>query len=213
LLAPFTNEAGLARFVASPVRFLAGSDGFDRVSQADLLVQNTQHQIARQMQFDKDWNWIRFPEADKSIPARYADRTNLALTYLEIMKAKSTADFALWWGPADKGMWGADFNDLKSYNPEFYTEADFRTQHRHYETMTGSVSGTELKNIWNRWGTTRELLSVPKITLDTIEDEKQYRVHIPMNLYIKLGQRKKNLGNPKEAPKIPAKEVMIEIFR
>ena len=213
LLAPFTDEAGLARFAASPQRFLAGSDGFDRVSQADLLVQNTEHQIARQMQFGKDWNWIRFPDADKPIPARYADRANLAITYMEIMKAKSTADFALWWGPADKGMWGYDFNELERYNPEFYTEADFRTQNRLYETMIGSVSGAGLKKIWSRWGTNRELQSVPGIALDAIEDEKQYRIHIPMDLYIKLGQSKKNLGNPKEAPAIPSKEVMIEIFR
>ena len=213
LLAPFTDEAGLARFVAYPARFLAGPDGFDRVSQPDLLVQNTKHQVARQMQFGKDWNWIRFPDADKPIPDRYAARANLATIYMNLMKTKSNADFALWWGPADKGMWGADFNDLEGYNPEFYTEADYRTQHRHYETTLGSVSGADLKIIWKRWGTNQELQSVPEIALDTIEAEKQYRVHIPMDLYIKLGQRKKNLGDPKEGPRIPSREVMIEIFR
>ncbi len=213
LLAPFTDAVGLARFAASPPRFLAGADGFDRVSQADLLVQNTKYQIARQMQFDKDWNWISFPDADKPIPARFAARANLAIVYMNLMKAKSNADFALWWGPADKGMWGADFNDLEDYNPEFYTEADYRTQHRHYATTLGSVSGTDLKIIWNRWGTNQELQSVPEVALDAIEDEKQYRVHIPMDLYIKLGQRQKNLGNPKAGPRIPSAEVMIEIFR
>ncbi len=213
LLAPFTNEEGLARFAASPVRFLAGSDGFDRVSQADLIVQNTKHQIARQMQFGKDWKWISFPEADKPIPARYQNRVHLAVTYMEIMKAKSNADFALWWGPADKGMWGTDFNDLERYNSEFYTQADFRTQHRLYETMTGSVSGSELKNIWKRWGTNRELQIVPEIEIDAIENKKQYRLHIPMDLYIKLGQRQKNLGNPKAGPEIPSEEVMVKVFR
>jgi len=213
LLAPFTDEAGLAPFASSPVQFLAGSDGFDRVSQADLLVQNTKHQIARQMQFDKDWDWIQFPDADKPIPARYANRASLATTYTKIMKAKSNADFALWWGPTDKGMWGADFNDLEAFNPEFYTEADFCTQHRLYETTIGSVSGADLKAIWNRWGTNQELQSVPEIWLGAINDEKFYRLHIPMDLYIKLGQRKKNLGNPKAAPVVSATEVMIEIFR
>ena len=213
LLAPFIDDARLARFVASPARFLAGPDGFDRVSQADLLVQNTAHQIARQMQFGKDWNWIRFPGADKPIPARYAQRANLAITYMEIMRAKSAADFALWWGPADKGMWGADFNDLEAYHPEFYTEADFRTQHRRYETTVGSVSGADFKIIWNRWGTNQELQSVPAVALDALKDEQQYRIHIPMDLYIKLGQRKKNLGNPKEGPRIPSEEVMAEVFK
>ena len=213
LLAPFTDEAGLARFTASPQRFLVGSDGFDRVSQADLLVQNTKHQIARQMQFDKDWNWIRFPDTDKPIPARFAARANLAIIYMKLMKAKSNADFALWWGPEDKGMWGADFNDLEGYNPEFYTEADYRTQHRLYETTMGTVSGAELKTIWNRWGTNQELQSIPDVVLDAIDAEKQYHVHIPMDLYIKLGQRKKNLSNPKAGPGILAEEVMIEIFK
>ncbi len=213
LLAPFTDESGLARFAASPQRFLAGPDGFDRVSQSDLLVQNTEYKIARQMQFGKDWHWIKFPDAGKPIPARFADRAQLALIYMNLMKEKSAADFALWWGSADKGMWGADFNDLESYNPEFYTEADYRTQHRHYETTIGSVSGADLKEIWNRWGMNQELQSVPEVALGAIEDEKQYHVHIPMDLYIKLGQRKKNLGNPKVGPRIPSEEVMIEIFR
>lgn len=213
LLAPFTDEAGLARFASTPAKFLAGSDGFDRISQADLLVQNSKHQIARQMQFDKDWKWLRFPDAEQPIPARYARRRNLAINYMKLMQEKSKADFALWWGPADQGMWGTDLNDLKRYQPAFYTRADFQTQHRLYNTTIGSVSGKELKEIWNRWGTNQQLLSVPEMMPDTIEDAKQYRLHIPMDLYIRLGQRKKNLGNPKAGPGIPAEEVMVEIFK
>jgi dienelactone hydrolase len=212
MLAPFTTGVGFARFRTAPQLFLAGPDGFDRVSQPDLLVQNGEHKIARQMQFDKDWNWIRFPDA-KPIPAHYEKRASLAITYMKIMKAKSKADFALWWGPADKGMWGADFNDLEGFNSKFYTDADFRTQHRQYETTLGSVSGADLKIIWKRWGTNHELQSVPEVSLDAIDNEKQYRLHIPMDLYIKLGQRKKNLVDPKEGPRIPAEEVLREIFR
>ncbi len=213
LLAPFTEESGLARFAANPAKFLAGPDGFDRISQADLLVQNSKHHIARQMQFGKDWKWLQFPDAKQPIPARYANRRNLAINYMEIMKAKSNADFALWWGPADQGMWGTDLNDLERYNPEFYTRADFHTQQRLFETTIGTVSGKELKEIWNRWGTNQVLQSIPEMKLNAIENTKQYRLHIPMDLYIKLGQRKKNLGNPQAGPGIPAEEVMVEIFR
>lgn len=213
LLAPFTDGSGLAQFTSKPVRFLSGSDGFDRVSQADLLVQNTQHQMARQMQFDKDWKWLRFPHVENRIPSQYAERSSLATTYMEIMTRKSDADFALWWGPADKGMWGADFNDLESYNPDFYTEADFRTQRRDYETTLATVSGADLKIVWNRWGINHELQSVPEVDLDTIEDGRQYSVHIPMDLYIKLGQRRKNLGDPTAGPAVPAGEVLKSIFR
>ncbi|MDP6447341.1 MAG: tannase/feruloyl esterase family alpha/beta hydrolase [Pirellulaceae bacterium] len=213
LLAPFTDETTFARFTAAPQQFLAGPDGFDRVSQPDLLIQNTEHKIARQMQFDKQWNWLEFPDSDKPIPHRYSERAHLAVTYMEIMKTKSQADFALWWGPADKGMWGADFNDLENYNPEFYTAADYRTQHRHYETTIGTVSGVDLKTIWNRWGTNYELQSVPEIVAESLDDKREYRIHIPMDLYIKLGQRRKNLGNPQAGPKIPAEEVLVEIFK
>lgn len=212
LLAPFTDAEGLAQVAAAPASFLAGSDGFDRISQADLLTQNPQHLISRQLQYGKDWNWICFPDADQPIPDRYANRENLAATCLQLMQANSSADFALWWGPADQGMWGTDFNHLERYQPQFYTKADFLTRHRLYETMTGSVSGAELKEIWNRWGTKQELQSFPEISLDTLTDEQQYRLHIPMDLYIKLGQRKQNLVNPQAAPGISSADLMNQIF-
>ena len=160
-------------FAEEPQRFLSGSDGFERISQPDLVVQNPDRQIGRQMQFGKNWDWVVPESPEKPIPDRYADRTSLAITYLEVMREKSRADFALWWGPEDKGMWKADFNDLQSYNPELYTEVDFRTQHRLAETMTGSVSGAELKEIWDRWGVHGELVSVPEIQVGTIGDEDQ----------------------------------------
>ena len=128
------------------------------------------------------------------------------------MQEKSQADFALWWGPADRGMWGTDFNHLERYQPEFYTKADFLTRHRLFETMTGSVTGAELKEIWNRWGTKQELQSFPEITPGTLIDEQQYRLHIPMDLYIKLGQRKQNLINPQTAPGITSAELLQQIF-
>jgi hypothetical protein len=109
-------------------------------------------------------------------------------------------------------MWGFDFNFLKSYQPEFYTQADFRIRHRVAETMTGGVSGADLKEIWNRWGKNQELLSVPEIPIDAVDDEKEYRLNVPMDLYIKLGQRKKTLNDPKPGPPISDEAVMAEIF-
>ena len=70
----------------------------------------------------------------------------------------------MWWGPADRGMWGADFNHLLSFDPDSYTLADFHTQHRIAETTLDTVTGAELKEIWNRWGPNQELLSVPEIS-------------------------------------------------
>ena len=213
LVAPFVDDGGLARFCESPQRFLVGSDGFDRVSQADLAVQNLDCQIARQMQFGKGWDWLVLPGSDTKIPPRFRDRAELAITYLELMRRKTGADFAFWWGPADRGMWGYDFNYLKRYNPDLYTQADFRTQHHLAETMTGSVPGVELRDIWNRWGVNKELLCDPELQMHAVDDQKQYRVNIPMDLYIKLGQRRKALANPKPGPAISSGEVMAEIFQ
>lgn len=212
ILAPYADDAGLDRFSKTPHLFLAGSDGFDRVSQPDLVVQDLQHRVARHMQFDKEWNWLNLPGADKPVPDRFADRANLAAECLQLMLSKSHADFALWWGPADRGMWGADFNHLLSFDKTSYTLADFRTRHRVCETTLGSVTGAELKVIWKRWGPNQELISVPEISLDALNDDSEYRLHIPMDLYIKLGQRKKNLIDPKPGPSFTAEELIPQIF-
>ena len=212
ILAPFADEVGLARFSKYPQLFLAGSDGFDRVSQPDLVVRDLEYRISRHMQFGKDWQWLNMPGADSPIPPRFAERANLAIACLNLMLGKSRADFALWWGPADKGMWDFDFNHLQNYDPASYTLADFRTQHRICETMLGSVTGADLREIWTRWGQQQELLSVPEISLDILDDESEYRLHMPMDLYIKLGQRKQNLGDPKPGPSFAAEELIPGVF-
>ena len=213
ILAPFADGAGVARFSKSPQLFIPGADGFDRVSQPDLVVQRLDHRISRHMQYDKQWRWLKLSGADKPIPPRFDERANLAIACLHLMRDKSHADFALWWGPADKGMWGADFNHLLSFNSASYTLADYRTQHRIAETILGSVTGAELKEIWTRWGQKQELLSVPEIPLETLVDESEYRLHIPSDLYIKLGQRKRNLANPKAGPSFTAEELIPPVFK
>jgi hypothetical protein len=212
LIAPFADEIGFDAFCEAPQSFLVGSEGFDRVSQADLVVQTLDNRISRQMQFGKNWRWMHSPGSDRHISGRFEERSNLAMTHLEIMKRKSDADFAIWWGPEDKGMWGYDFNFLRQFNPEYYTLADFRTQHQRIETMTGGVPGSEMKDLWTRWGLNRELVIFPDIQIDALGDQKLYRIHIPMDLYIKLGQRKKTLVSPKEGPVITSDELIGEIL-
>jgi hypothetical protein len=212
ILSPFADEAGMDHFSKFAHRFLAGSDGFDRVSQPDLIVQDLKHRIARQIQFGKDWRWLDIPGSDTPVPSRFEQRANLARICMDLMLSKSHADFAFWWGPADKGMWGVDFDHLLSYDPASYTLADFRSQHRICETTLGSVTGAELKDIWTRWGHHQELLSVPEIAVDALDDESEYRLHIPMDLYIKLGQRKKNLGDPRPGPSFTSDELIPGVF-
>ena len=212
LVAPFTDSDGLERFCEAPQRFLEGSDGFDRVSQADLSVQNLDNEIGRQMQFGKNWEWINQPDSDRHIPACFRERSSLAAEYIKIMRQKSGADFAFWWGPADKGFKGWDVNYLKCYNPDFYTLADFRTQHHIAETMTGSIPGNEWREIWNRWIETDEIQCYPELVIDSIVDDRLYTINIPVDLYMKLGQRKKNLIDPKPGPSVRSEELVEAIF-
>ena len=51
----------------------------------------------------------------------------------------------------------------------------------------------------------------PNIVLEDINDESEYRIHIPMDLYIKLGQRKKNLRDPRPGPKFTAEELALRV--
>lgn len=212
ILAPFVEGANLTLFRENAQYFLSGSDGFDRISQPDLVVQDVNYRIARQMQFGKNWQWLNPPGDDMAIPGRFADRTNLAIACMKLMRDKSQADFALWWGPADTGMWGFDFNHLQRFDPAAYTLADFRTQHLVCETTLGSVTGAELKEIWARWGPNQELLSEPEIAPDTLDDDKAYRLHIPMDLYIKLGQRQRNLSDPQPGPAFAAEQLIPLVF-
>lgn len=55
-------------------------------------------------------------------------------------------------------------------------------------------------------------MPVGRVSPDAIQDDEDIRLHIPMDLSIKLGQRKKNLGDPKPGPVIPAEEVRARIF-
>lgn len=196
ILAPFTDAAGLDRFRRKPQFFLAGSDGFDRISQPDLVVRTLDDRVARQMQFGKNWQWLQPQGAETPLPAQFCNRDRLAMAAMKVMLSRSQADFALWWGPADRGMWGFDFNYLLNFDPASCTMADYRIQHRLSETTLGSVTGAELKDIWRRWGGNGELISYPSITPESLDEDALYRLHIPMDLYIKLGQRQQNLRQP-----------------
>lgn len=166
--------------------------------------------ICRQQQYDRDWKLQRSAD-ETSVPKGISDRPGFARAHMQIMRRESTADFALWWGPQDKGMWGADFNFLKRYHPEECKRADLDIERRVVETMLGSVAGLDLKEIVKRWVVKDELITQPKI--GAIDEGQMYRLHLPMDLYIKLGQRRKNLRDPKPGPSIRTEDVVAELFR
>jgi predicted esterase len=212
IVAPFTDAEGTVRFQREAQKYLIGSDGFDRGSQGDLVVQDLNQRIARQMQFNKRWKWSGAGGVDRTLPAAFKDRAAFSVAYLTLMKRQSNADFALWWGPTDRGMWGADFNFLKRYLPGTCTRADLAIERKHFETMIGKVTGAELRQLWNRWGTVGELISSPTVTVSGLDDRKSYRLHIPMDLYIKLGQRRRNLTDPIPGPTIATAAVLASLF-
>ena len=213
LVVPFVTGDAMQKFCHNSQLFLAGSDGMNRISQADLIVQDTNNRIARQMQYGKNWQWLYFTGENKKIPLCFRNRSAMSKIYIKIMHKQSGADYALWWGPSDKRLWNYDFNYLRAYNPSLYTLADFKTQHRNAETMTGNVSGKDLHEIWNRWGSNQEIIFYPKFNVENIDMKKQYRLHIPQDLYIKLGQRKKNLNSPRPAKEIQSEYLIPEIFK
>ena len=208
LVMPFAKGP---QFAEVAQRFLVGSDGFERGSQGDLVVHDLQQRIVRQMQFGKDWKW-QPSGSETPLPETFRDRSDFARSYMKAMCRESKADFALWWGPEDKGMWGADFNFLKQYDPKHCTRADLTIERRQVETILGSVSGAELKQIWLRWGTKRGLIALPDLKLGELDDEMSYQLNIPIDLYIKLGQRRKNLGSPVPGPTVATEAVVAEMF-
>ena len=145
------------------------------------------------MQFGLDWKFRSYPGEDDLVPASFAKRENLALKYLEVMRERTNADFALWWGPKDKGFYGYDFNFLKTYDAEHYSMADFACQHSSFETMVGSVPGNELRDIYRRWIATEEIISYPPVKTASIDPARTYSLCVPMDLVAKLGNRRKVL--------------------
>lgn len=212
IVSPYLDVAGRSQFLKNPRKFLAGSDGFKMIDQPDLLVRGIDHRIRREMQLDGDWKFIQYDGSDISVPDQLTDRVHFAMAHLKVMQKAAKVDLALWWGPEDKGLFGGyDFNWLPAFDPRFYTLADYAVRHRETETMTGTMSGAELKEIFGRWIATEELVTWPKITNESIEVERRYSVVIPMDLVPKLGNRRKVLSAVAPGPDIMPGEVASEI--
>lgn len=212
LVMPFLDANGMKMFGKKALGFLAGETGFDRISQPDLMVMDLRHRIGRAMQFDKEWKWIKHSGAKQRLVPDYRDRADLARAYIRVMHRARKADFATWWGPKDKGFFGHDFNYLQSFNPETYTKADFATQHRKSETLIGGVTGADLKDIWTRWGATEEISFEPKVAVEKLDAKKEYRIQMPVDMYISLTRRHKNLIRPRLGPPVSSEEVTEELF-
>ncbi|MEK6239405.1 MAG: hypothetical protein N2C14_32205, partial [Planctomycetales bacterium] len=121
LVSPYLNQEEQQSFLKNPRRFLAGSDGFKMIDQPDLLVRSVDLRIRREMQLNMEWEFPPRDGEDQRVPDRFSDRTHLAAVYMKVMRRAADADFALWWGPADKGLFGGyDFNWLPTFDPEVY---------------------------------------------------------------------------------------------
>lgn len=213
VLSPYLNESEQQRFLQNPREFLAGSDGFKMIDQPDLLVRGHDLRIRREMQFDDDWEFISYAGTDFRIADRYADRMHLAMAHMKAMHRAAAVDLALWWGPEDKGLFGGyDFNWLTAFDPESYTLADFSVRHRETESMTAVVPGTELRDIFVRWISTKELITWPELTKGAIESDRDYSIVIPMDLVPKLGIRQKTLSNVAVGPSILPDQIAAEIW-
>ncbi len=213
VVSPFLDEQGRNRFLKNPRLFLAGSDGFKMIDQPDLFVRGADLRLRREMQFDSSWQFINLNGADRPVPGQFAERIHLATAHMKVMHKSAGVDFAFWWGPEDKGMFGGyDFNWLTTFDPTVYTAADYAVRRRETETMTATLSGEEMLDIHNRWISTRELVTWPTISRDAIDIDRDYSIVIPMDLVPKLGNRKKILSNVSEGPSIKPSQVASKVF-
>ncbi|MDA1015681.1 MAG: prolyl oligopeptidase family serine peptidase [Planctomycetota bacterium] len=214
VLSPYLDDAERNRFLRNPRKFLSGSEGFKMIDQADLLVRGVDLRIRREMQLDRNWRFIAYAGADKQAPDRFSDRAHLATAHMKVMQQAVEVDFAMWWGPEDKGLFGGyDFNWLPTFDPTSYTLADFAVRHRETETMTAVISGSELQDIFKRWIGTRELITWPTVTNETINVDRSYKIVIPMDMVPKLGIRRKVLSMVAAGPSILPAQVAAEIHR
>ncbi|MHC4879799.1 MAG: hypothetical protein ACYTGL_25380, partial [Planctomycetota bacterium] len=208
-VSPFLSAEEETLCLKNPRKFLAGSDGFKMIDQPDLLVRGVDLRIHREMQFDADWQFICFDGEDQSIPEGFANREHFARAHLQVMQKAADVDFALWWGPEDKGLFGGyDFNWLQEFDPSSYTLADYAVRRRETETMTGELPGDELLDIFDRWIAARELISWPEFRRSDIDGGRRYRIAIPMDLVPKLGIRRKTLSAVAPGPDILPSQVL-----
>jgi predicted peptidase len=213
VVSPLLDEEGRKRFLQNPRLFLAGSDGFKMIDQPDLYVRGTDLRIRREMQFDSKWEFIDLNGADQPVPGQFSERVHLATAHMKVMHQSASVDFAFWWGPEDKGLFGGyDFNWLPTFDPTVYTAADYAVRHRETETMTATLSGEELLDIHKRWIATRELVTWPPLSHAKIDVDGHYSIVIPMDLVPKLGNRRKILSNVSEGPSIMPAQVASRIF-
>ena len=213
VVSPYLNEVERNLFLLNPRIALAGSHGFKMIDQPDLLVRGADLRIRREMQLDADWKFIKVEGESRRIPQQFSDRTNLAVAHMNVARNIANVDFAFWWGPEDKGLFGGyDFNWLRTFDPAFYTLADYAVRRRETEFMTAVLSGAELHDIYDRWIATKEIVIWPEFKKEEAEVDGQFSIVIPMDLVPKLGNRKKVLSNVAPAPAIMPRQVASEVF-
>ena len=213
MVSPYLNPTEQKQFLKNPRRFLSGSAGFKMIDQADLLVRDVDLSIRREMQFTTNWKFKERKDADLAVPPEFSNRNHLALAHMKVMQKATNVDFALWWGPEDKGSFGGyDFNWLPTFDPKFYTRADYAVRQRETECFTATISGAELQDFYRRWIATHELLTWPKVKQADIKTDRAYSIVLPMDLVVKLGTRRKVLSNVAPGPMILPNQVANEIF-
>lgn len=213
IVSPYPDAALAAELPANPLRSLVGSDGFRRIDQPDLVVQTADGKLQREMQFDANWRFLEPGGEQQRVPTQFRDRRHLGAAFARVMREESGADFGLWWGPTDRGLFGGyDFNWLLPMDPRHYSLADFRVRHGATESMTAELSGEELKEIHQRWIRPGELLTWPVLEGSEIQTDRTYSIVIPMDLVPKLGIRRKTLSGVAAGPAVTPQQIARAIF-
>ena len=90
--------------------------------------------------------------------------------------------------------------------------ADYAIRKRETECMTGALSGKELQDVFDRWIATKEIITWPELKEEEIEADGRYSIAIPMDLVVKLGNRRKVLSDVAAGHAIMPAQVANEVF-
>ena len=83
------------------------------------------------------------------------------------MQEQSESDYAFWWGEKGSVRFGKDWNPLVRYDPGTFTQAEFATLRKPFETMTAIVESPDLQQFHELWMAKGELVSFPKLVLES----------------------------------------------
>lgn len=177
---------------SAPRRLMSGAGVQNRVDTPDLVVQTFDGLDRRRMQLTTGWQWRKVAGADVKFPEAIAHPQALVAARLRLMRRVAGADFSLGW---------SNQREEKEFDFSWFRLADFATDRTPEPTLLCTLSGGELKDLYEKWIAKGELAVFPPYPPEGTDLMRDYRVAMSPGLSGMLGSgRKKNLRDVKAGP-------------